>query len=387
MTQRAVAVSSRGSARWTAGHPWIYRSDVDDVPIAPGIVRVTDRRGRFLGQALWSPRSEIRLRLLTREADPVGAEWWIGRLRTAAGRRSHLDPPATAWRVVHAEADGLPSLIVDRYGDYVTVQLLSAGLESARRDVLDAVETVLAPRGVVLRNDVPVRRREGLPSTVETFGEPPPERLRVEEGGIGYYAALRAGQKTGAFLDQRENRALVGRLSRGRALDVFTYHGLFALHMARRADDVLGIDASGEALRMAEANRALNDAGNVRWRHGDAFDVLHELLEEGARFETIVLDPPAFAKDRRAVPTALRGYKAINLSAMRLLSPGGVLFTASCSFHVGRAAFLDAVAAAARESGRRFALEAVRGQAADHPEILTIPETAYLKGAVVRALD
>jgi 23S rRNA (cytosine1962-C5)-methyltransferase len=354
---------------------------------APGIVTVRDARGCFLGRALWSPASEIRLRLLTREDRPVDAAWWADHLAAARARRAALDPPATAFRVVHAEADGLPSLIVDAYGPYVVAQLLSAGLEAVRSHVLAAICHVLSPAGVLLRNDAWVRRRERLPLAVEAVEGNVPDLLEVREAGIRYLAAPHHGQKTGAFLDQREHRALMGALARGRVLDVFCYHGLFTLHMAARAEHVLAVDASADALAVAAQNAQLNGCANVTWREGNAFDVLRELERARERFDTIVLDPPAFAKDRASVPAALRGYKEINLRALRLLAPGGRLFTASCSFHVGRRDFLATLASAAADAGRTTVLERILGQPADHPEILTIPETGYLKGALVRVVD
>jgi len=383
MSDATITVAPRGAARWRHGHPWIYRSDVEDARVPAGIVRVSDGR-RVLGQALWSPASEIRLRLLTTDDVTIDTAWWEARIRAALARRAALDPPASAYRVVHTEGDGLPSLIVDRYGPYVVAQLLSAGLEAVRADVLTAIDRVLAPEGVLLRNDASVRRHERLALAVETVRGTVPDPLEVDEGGIRYLASPHHGQKTGAFLDQRENHARMGRLARGRALDCFTYHGLFALHMARRADEVIGVDSSAPALALAERNRALNGLGNVRWMEANAFDLLRDFERADERFETIVLDPPAFAKDRRAVPAALRGYKEINLRALRLLTPGGRLFTASCSFHVDRTRFLDMLADAARDSGRAAVLEATVGQSADHPELLTVPETGYLKGAIVR---
>ncbi len=385
MSAPTVVVSPKGAARWRHGHPWIYRSDVDAGRIGPGVVRVTDARGRFLGQALWSPRSEIRLRLLTTRPDPVDGAWWRAALEAAQERRAGLAGAPTACRVVHAEADGLPSLVVDRFGPWAVAQILSAGLDALRTEIIAAIRDTLAPAGLLLRNDASVRRHEGLPlESVDAFGAVPDD-VPVTEGPISYRAAPRTGQKTGAFLDQRENRLLMASLARGRVLDAFTYHGLFALHMAAAAEHVLGVDSSVPALDAARRNAAANGIDNVEWREANVFDLLRELEREGQRFDTIVLDPPAFAKRKDAVARALAGYKEINLRAMHLLAPGGVLFTASCSFHVGRGAFLSMLADAAADSGRRLALERVVGQGADHPEILTIPETGYLKGAVLRA--
>jgi 23S rRNA (cytosine1962-C5)-methyltransferase len=388
VTPPAVAVSARGAARWRGGHPWIYRSDIATTARVPaGVVRVVDRAGRFLGQALLSPASEIRLRRLTTEDAPIDAAWWRTRIAAALARRAHLAGHPTAYRVVHAEGDGLPSLIVDRYADVAVVQLLSAGLEAERASVLAAVGDVLQPRGLLLRNDASVRRHEHLPLEIVEAAGTVPETVAVEEAGVRYAVSLQTGQKTGAFLDQRENRMLLGRLARGRALDAFTYQGLFALHMAAAAETVLAADSSAAALDAARENAARNGRGNIEWREANAFDLLRALEREGRRFETVVLDPPAFAKQKSAVARALAGYKEINLRALRLLTRDGVLFTASCSFHVGRTAFLQMLADAAADSGRRVALERVTGQGADHPELLTVPETGYLKGAVLRVLE
>jgi 23S rRNA (cytosine1962-C5)-methyltransferase len=391
---RTVAVTAKGAARWRGGHPWIYRADVRAEPGgAAGIVTVTDARGRHLGQALYSPRSEIRLRLLTPGREAIDAGWWAARIAAAAARRAGI--PATAYRVVHAEGDGLPALVVDRYGPYAVAQLLSAGLECARDDVVAGVRAALGVEGILLRNDAPIRRHEGLPLEVVTAAGTVPATVEVEEHGIRYLAAPHAGQKTGAFLDQRENRVLVaahaggggGGGGGGRALDLFTYHGSFALHLAPRVREVLAVDASAEALARGRENAALNGFDNIRWLEANAFDLLRDLERRAEKFETIVLDPPAFAKTKANLPRALAGYKEINLRAMRLLATGGVLFTCSCSYHVTRALFGAMLAAAARDAGRRLQVLALTGASRDHPELLTVPETGYLKGALLRAVD
>ena len=347
---------------------------------------VTDRRGRHLGQALYSPKSEIRLRLLTRGREPIDAAWWGERIGAAAARRTGL--AATAYRVVHAEGDGLPSLVVDRYGPYVVAQLLSAGLEQVRDDVLTGIATALAPEGILLRNDSAIRRHEGLPLEVTLAHGEVPKVVEVVEADVRYAAAPWTGQKTGAFLDQRENRVLVSEhAGPGRALDLFTYHGSFALHLARRATAVVAVDSSAEALARGRENAALNGLTNITWREANAFDVLRELERRDERFDTVVLDPPAFAKSKQSLVRALAGYKEINLRAMRLLEPGGVLFTCSCSYHVNRSVFLEMVADAARDSGTRLQLLAVTGAGRDHPELVNAPETGYLKGVLLRAVD
>jgi 23S rRNA (cytosine1962-C5)-methyltransferase len=381
-----VRVTSRGAERWVRGHPWIYRSDVLDSPEAPGVVAVKDHRGRFMGQALYSPRSEIRLRLLERTHRSIDEAWWRDQITACAVRRKDID--ATAYRIVYGEGDALPSLVVDRYDRWLVVQILSAGLETLSGAVVGALVDVWRPEGILLRNDAPVRRKEGLSvESVEIHGKVP-ARIEVREGAIRYLAAPWEGQKTGAFLDQRPNRLLAGRLmpKGGRALDCFTYHGSFALHLAANAATVLALDASREALDRGVLNAELNGVRNIEWREADVFEALRAWERAREGFDLIVLDPPAFAKSRSSVPGALRGYREINLRAMRLLTPGGALLTASCSFHVRLPQFLGMLAEAAGDSGRRMGLEQVLGLGEDHPEVLTIPETGYLKGAVLRAL-
>ena len=379
-----AVVSRRGADRWAQGHPWIYASDVARGPDHPGLVAVRDSRGRFLGQALYSPRSEIRLRLLEREDRPINLAWWEEKIAAALERRKGID--ASSYRVVHAEGDGLPALVIDRYDRWAVAQLLSAGLETMRGEVVEAIRRVMDPAGILLRNDVPVRRLEGLPLGIEPVAGTVPQDIEVEESGIRFFAAPWTGQKTGAFLDQRPNRVRAGELAvpGGQALDCFAYHGSFALHLARLSQRVMALDTSTEALQRGARNASLNGFTNIQWDEGDAFEVLRALERERVRFDTIVVDPPAFAKSKAAVPGALRGYKEINLRAMRLLARGGILLTASCSFHVRRGEFLETLAAAARDSGRILTLLEQFGAGPDHPEILTIPETGYLKGAVLR---
>ena len=382
-------VSPKGARRWATGHPWIYRSDVVRRPDAPaGATIVEHGSGAPLGWALWSPRSEISLRLLDRSPKAtIDATWWRSRIEHAVARRASLDEIASAFRLVHGEADGCPSLICDRYDRWLVVQLLSAGLERFRDDIVQALIDLLAPAGILARNDVPVRAKEGLArETAVLFGDVPRE-IEVTEYGIRYLAAPWDGQKTGAFLDQRENRALAGAVARGRALDCFSYHGSFALHLARQATSVIALDASAPALARARQNAARNDIDNIQFVEADAFEWLRTAERRRERFDTIVLDPPAFAKTRDALPSALRGYKEINLRALRLLATGGMLFTASCSYHLTKALFLEVLEAAAADSGRRIALRELRGQPLDHPEVLTIPESGYIKGALLEALD
>jgi 23S rRNA (cytosine1962-C5)-methyltransferase len=317
----------------------------------------------------------------------VDQGWWVEQLRACAARRHGID--ANAQRLVHGEGDAIPSLIVDRYDRWLVVQILSAGLETMRDGIVAALIEALSPEGILLRNDAPARRREGLSTEVaEAYGRVPRE-IVVREGGTRYQAAPWDGQKTGAFLDQRPNRILAGQLmpKGGRALDCFAYHGSFSLHLACNASRVTALDVSPEALERGAANAKLNGFSNIEWTEADTFERLRELERARERFDFVVLDPPAFAKSRSTVAAALRGYREINLRAMRILAPGGRLLTASCSFHVQLPQFLDMLHEAAGDSGRRINLEQVLGQGEDHPVVLTIPETGYLKGAILRAAE
>jgi 23S rRNA (cytosine1962-C5)-methyltransferase len=296
-------------------------------------------------------------------------------------RRAPLRAVASAYRLIHGEGDALPSLICDRYDRWVVVQLMSAGLEHFRDDIVTAIVETLHPSGVLARNDVPLRKKEGLTLESALLHGDVPHWVEVQEHGVKYLAAPWEGQKTGAFLDQRENRAFIGGLAFGRTLDCFAYHGSFALHLGKRADSVIALDSSTAALDRARENCRLNALTNVELLEANAFERARE------RFDTIVLDPPAFAKNRAALPAAIRGYKEINLRAMRLLTRGGLLFTASCSFHLTKPLFLEMLESAAADSGRRIALRDLRGQPIDHPEVVTIPETGYIKGALLEAMD
>lgn len=382
-------VAKRGAQRVARGHPWIFKSDVDTRPtVEAGVVRVKGVDGSQLGWALWSPQSEISLRMIERNPDTeINPEWWHAAIAKAVGKRAPLLSHSNAYRLVHGEGDGLPSLVVDRYHDYLVVQLLSAGLVAWQDAIIASLRELTDAYGILARHDVAARAREGLSQGAELlFGEVP-RTVVVHEHGVKFIAAPWDGQKTGAFLDQRDNRVLVGAHTRGCALDCFAYHGSFALHMAHNASEVVAVDSSKPALARAEENAALNGYGNVRTHAGDAFDVMRDWYKAGERFDTIVVDPPAFAKTRAALPGALRGYKDINLQAMKLLAPGGILLSASCSHHLSKPLFLEMLQEAAADSGRRFALRHVTGQGLDHPEILNIPETGYLKGALLEAQD
>jgi 23S rRNA (cytosine1962-C5)-methyltransferase len=353
--------------------------------VPAGAVHVMDERGDFLGTALWSPTSQISLRMLTDDDQPIDDVFWRERIGTAVAYRESLNIDGNAYRVVHGEADGAPSLVVDRYDKYLVIQFLSAGLEAYRDDIVEALLETLQPAGILARNDPAVRVHEQLPQATELLHGEVPEAITVREGKVRYLAAPWTGQKTGAFLDQRENRARAAELAHGRTLDCFSFHGSFALHLAARAAQVTAIDSSADALSRARVNAELNGFSNIDFVEANAFDYLRELEDAGEEYDVVVVDPPAFAKRRDAVDKALRGYKEINLRAMRLLKPGGYLCSFSCSFHVGTALFREMLESAAADAGRPFRWIEARGQAADHPEIVQIPESSYLKGAILQA--
>lgn len=380
-------ISRKGEARVRRGHPWIFRSDIEHAERAdPGaLVRVVGPRGQPLGFALYSSLSEIRLRMVAR-GDALAADWLERRLAAAIAWRQVVAPGVEACRLVHAEGDGLPGLIVDRYGDHLVIQTLSQATERLKQTLVGLLVEQLAPRGILERNDPRVRQLEGLDTRVGVLHGEVPESLVVNEGGLQLEVDLWHGQKTGQFLDQRENHAVAAGYARGRVLDAFAYDGGFALAAARQADEVLAIDTSDDCIARVEANAARNGLGNVRARNANAFDVLRDLEARGERVDTVILDPPAFAKSRDAVEKAVRGYKEINLRALKLLAPGGVLVSCSCSYHVHEADLEDILHAAACDAGVGVVVVEKRRQARDHPVVLGVPETYYLKCFVLRRL-
>jgi 23S rRNA (cytosine1962-C5)-methyltransferase len=383
----SAVVSRRGVERLRSGHPWIYRSDVVSVDAEPGdLVLVSTERGRPMGWALFSSASQITLRMLASEGDVDDATVWADRIGAAIAYRDTLEIESTARRLVHGEADRLPALVVDQYDDVLVVQTLCQGVDRRRDVIVQALVDRLAPRGILARNDPKVRRLEGLDERVEVLHGDVPDTIRVREGAIWHDVDVRRGQKTGLFLDQRENHLAAARLARGRALDAFTYHGGFALQMAGTAATVLALDASDAAIEATRRNATANGITNLEARAANVFDELRELEIAGERFTTIVLDPPAFAKNKAAVPGAIAGYKEINLRAMKLLEVGGTLITCSCSYNVGDVMFGEIVAAAARDARATMALVERRLQSRDHPVIVGVPETSYLKCLVLRKI-
>jgi 23S rRNA (cytosine1962-C5)-methyltransferase len=380
-------VTRKGEDRARAGHPWIYRSDVAEVHAAPGdLVAVTGTRGRSIGHALFSDRSEITLRMVSHGGEPPSPTFVRARLEAAIRFRESLSLDATAYRLVHGEADRLPSLIVDRYGDYLVVQALSQGIDRRLSEITAALVEIARPKGILARNDPRVRLLEGLEQQVHVLHGEVPERIEVREGTVSYQVDPWRGQKTGLFLDQRENREAALRYARGRLLDAFSYNGGFALALAPRCDSVLAVDISEDAVARIRENATRNGLANVEARAMNVFDELRELERLGNRFETIVLDPPAFAKNKASVQKALSGYKEINLRALKLLEPGGFLVTCSCSYNVSEAMFIEVVSDAAADAGVEVSLVEKRAQGRDHPILINVPETYYLKCLILRRL-
>jgi 23S rRNA (cytosine1962-C5)-methyltransferase len=377
-----VKISPRGAGRLKAGHVWVYRSDIVSADsVLPGsLVSISDHRGKFLGSALYSSSSQIAIRMIS--SDPVADFPALLRLRIAdaIAYRQPLVHDTEAYRVVFSEADFLPGLIVDRYADILSLQVLTQAVdaEPVRQTILAALTARLRPASIVERVDPRVRELESLPPRPSGLlqGEKSSTTFTMNRVKFRYDAL--EGQKTGAFLDQRENYAAAAQYAKGEALDVFCYQGGFALHLALRCSQVTGVDSSRPALEIAEQNAALNHR-EIEWIEANAFDILKDYSSSDHRYDTIVLDPPAFAKSKRDLDAALPGYKELNLRALKMLRPGGILVTCSCSYHVSLPNFLEMLADAALDAHRTLRLIEIRGQARDHPILLNIPETAYLK--------
>lgn len=383
----SATVTKRGADRIRYGHLWIYRSDVADVDAAGGsIIAVQDERGNFVGQALYSDASQIALRFLTQTTESIDRHWWQQRIAEAAQRRI-VPSDTNAYRMVYSEGDLLPSLIVDVYDKVFVLQTLSQGTDRIKQELSETLIELFAPVAVIERNDARVRELEGLPLIAGTIHGQSPSELEILQHGIRFLVTPSGGQKTGSFLDQRENRIAARSVARGRGLDCFTFNGAFALHLAQVCEHVTGIDISDDAIASARRNAELNGMKNVEFRVANVFDELRELESAGERFDAIVLDPPAFAKNRGSLKAAIRGYKEINLRALKLLNPGGVLVTCTCSYHVSEDLFLKIIADAAIDARRRVQIVEKRMQAADHPVLLGMPETYYLKCVIARLLN
>ena len=380
-----VTLTRKGAARWRDGHPWIFRDDVVPSEQPNGaVVAVLAPAGELLGRAFYGAVSKIALRRLAGPRETVDDALLRARLDAAIDYRERIAPGVAALRLVSSDADGLPGLVVDRYGAHLVLQALTAGIERRLEPILDHLTVRLSPASILARNDAGVRRLEGLPEDVRALRGEPPETVEVDEDGIVFRVDLRAGQKTGLFLDQRENRSAAAGYLRGKVLDAFCYDGGFALHAARRAESVEAVDASAPALARAAANAARNGITNVATVRANVFDHLSEADRSQRRFDGIVLDPPAFAKSRKDLPAAVRAYKEINLRAMRCLTPGGVLVTCSCSYNLHEDEFVGVLASAASDAGRHAVIVEKRSQARDHPVLLGLPESHYLKCLILK---
>jgi 23S rRNA (cytosine1962-C5)-methyltransferase len=380
-----VHVNRKAADRAASGHPWIFSSDVTDrgEAHAGDAVLVVGPNGTLIGTAHYSSTSQITLRLLSTRAEPIDRAFFMRRLTQAIAHRERVVENSDAYRLVFSEADLLPGLIVDRYGSYLVMQTLSQGMDGARDVITECLLELLAPVGILARNDATVRGLEGLPLEIKLLSGEVPERALIRMNGLILQADLREGQKTGAYLDQRENYLAVAKHAHGRILDCFASTGGFALHAAGKVESIEAVDSSASALATAEANARANGIDNIQFRQADVFDFLSR---RDARYSTIVLDPPALAKSRKQVEAAARGYKEINYRAIRLLEPGGILATCSCSHHMNEAMLLEIIAAAALEAGKTLRVLDRRTQAADHPILLTVPETHYLKCLIFQVL-
>jgi 23S rRNA (cytosine1962-C5)-methyltransferase len=390
-----ITVNQRAAARLRGGHLWVYRSDLASAEAGPGaLVEVRDERGKRPGSALYSSASQIAIRVLG--GDEITDEALPGllhaRIASAIEFRRQTASDTDSYRVIFSEADLLPGLIVDKYNDVLAMQALTQAFDrdDLRQVVLESLAEHFPGASVLERVDAHIRKLEELPARDSQILRGERSSAIFTLNGVRFHFEGLSGQKTGAFLDQRENYAAAARYAHGEALDVFSYQGGFALHLARVCDKVTAVDSSRPALEVAEQNEQLNRAqhrsGEIEWIEANAFDLLKDYAAAGKQYDTIVLDPPAFAKTKRAVQTALRGYKELNLRALKMLRPGGILVTCSCSFHVSEAEFLEMLGSAAADAGRRVRILEKRGAAQDHPVLLNVPETAYLKCVICEVL-
>lgn len=389
MTPNTVTITKKGLLWYRTGHVWIYRDDVAKTGAAKSgdVVDVAEDRGKFLGKAFYGEKSKIALRLLTRNQEPTDASFFERRIREAIDRRRESMDEGGATRLVYSEADGLPGLIADWYAGWLVLQALIPGVDS-RTDMISGIfQGLLNPKGIVCRNDASARALEGLMLGKKVVYGDQPGLVQITEGPLRYLADIWNGHKTGVYLDQRENRSAVARYAKGRVLDCFAYQGHFSLHCAKKADTVTAVESSREALALLEKNCALNDVANVTPVPGNVFDLLRLYQKERSRFDAIVLDPPPLARKKAHAEDALRGYKEINLRAMHLLNAGGILATFCCSHSISSDLFMEVLRLAAADARCGFRILEKLGQAKDHPILLNVPETAYLKGAILQKLS
>jgi len=382
-------VNRKGANRVASGHPWIFSSDVVDrgqAGAGEAVVVLGPQGDRAIGTAHYSEASQISLRLLSERVETIDRAFFLRRIAAAQAYRTRVVADSEAYRLVHGEGDQLPGLVIDRYGDFFTLQTLDQGMDRAKPDIVSCLEEIFAPKGMAERNDVAVRKREALPLQSGVLAGDVPQTVEVQMNGLKLYADLLHGQKTGIFLDQRENYIAAARYGRGRALDCFTSTGGFALHLAARSESVEAVDSSEASLRIARMNCEANGIENVEFREADVFELLAGHASARRRFDVVVLDPPAFAKSRQSLDAAISGYREINRRALELLGPGGILATCSCSHHLSEAALLDIVASASLDTGRKLRVLERRMQAQDHPVLLTVPETLYLKCLILEVI-
>jgi 23S rRNA (cytosine1962-C5)-methyltransferase len=384
-----VTINAKAVQRLKHGHLWIYASDVLSAGEAQAgdVVEVRDQAGNAFGYAFYSQASQITLRRCAPPGPPPDLAFWRARLQQAEAYRRLVVRDTDAYRLVFGEGDLLPSLLIDRYGEHFVIQTLSQGTDRLKETWVALLEELYHPASITERNDAAVRKHEELPLQNGVLAGTLPDEVTVHMNGVEFGVEILAGQKTGAFLDQRENYAAAGGYARGRALDAFTFAGGFALHMAPRVDEVLAVDISEEACALARRNAKRNGADNIEVMKANVFDYLHEIDRAGERFDTIVLDPPAFAKGKAALANAYRGYKEINLRALRLLNRDGILVTCSCSYHMGEAMFLQMLGEAIADARRPVRIIERRSQARDHPYLPGVPETLYLKCVISQVIE
>lgn len=390
----AKAILHQGKQKRIAGgHPWIYRTEIKEIvgEFEPGdIVEVYDFRDRFVGRGYINPVSQITIRIMTRNPEEkINEEFFRRRITAAWDYRQRVVKDTNSCRVIFGEADFLPALIVDKFSDYLSVQTLALGIDVHKDTIVKLLNEIVQPKGIYERNDVSVRKLEGLPLITDFIGEPFDTKVVIKENGLKFVVDLEGGQKTGYFLDQRENRlALQGLVRNGRVLDCFCHTGTFSMYAAKfGAREVLGLDIAAPALETAKVNVQLNGFGDIcSFKETNSFDELRAMEKAGEKFDVVVLDPPAFTKSKSAVKGAIRGYKEINLRAMKLIPPGGFLITCSCSYHMKEDLFLETVLDAGRDAGRELRLIELRRQAKDHPMLLASPESHYLKCIVLQVV-
>jgi len=376
-----LILTPKGLSWFRKGHPWIFGNDLErNRDAAPGsIVSLETKSGKFLAQGFYSDQSKIAFRLISRTKEAIDGNYWKKCILKASQYRQAVVAQTNAYRLVFGESDGIPSLIIDRYGDHMVMQTLTQGTENLIPLITEILLDIFHPHSIILRNDLAVRELEGLPPEKKIIVGDSPPRVELLEGEIRYQADLWNGQKTGAYLDQRENRLLAARFLRGRVVDAFCYNGLFGLHAARNASRVIGVDSSPEAIQQARENALLNGLINIEFRKENVFDFFKREANEEQGYDGIILDPPAFAKSKEDIAGATRGYKELNRRAIRLLKPGGILVTSSCSYNLSESKFLEILRDCGKDLGCTLRIIERRGQSADHPVLLSFPESFYLK--------